>query len=144
MVNLSPIQKEIFHYQLVLSDFHGVPANSDIYKPLQELAQIATNRLIRLYSLHSQEFNIMATEFLEDKINHLKNQVRQEKMSIFQFDLAIADAEGPTGNATVDEQLKTTAQSNELGKIMSVRKLAVRQKILDELQAEFEATKSSS
>lgn len=87
----------------------------------------------------------MATEFLEDKINHLKGQVRQEKMSIFQFDLAIADSvAGPTGSATVDEQLRTTAQSNELGKTMSVRRLAIRQKLLDELEAEFEATKSSS
>jgi hypothetical protein len=86
----------------------------------------------------------MATEFLEDKINHLKGQVRQEKMSIFQFDLAIADAQGPTGNATVDEQLKVTAQSNELGKIMAVRKLATREALLTQLEAEFEATKSGN
>ena len=88
---------------------------------------------------------VYISKFLEDKINHLKGQVRQEKMSIFQFDLAIADATaGTTGSATVDEQLRTTAQSNELGKTMSVRKLATRQKLLDELEAEFEATKSSS
>lgn len=86
----------------------------------------------------------MVTEFLEDKINHLKQQVRQEKMSIFQFDLAIADAQGATGNATVDEQLKVTAQSNELGKIMSVRKLATREALLAQLEAEFEATKSGN
>ena len=52
----------------------------------------------------------MVTEFLEDKINHLKQQVQKRRWSIFQFDLAIADAQGATGNATVDEQLKVTAQ----------------------------------
>ena len=111
----------------------------------QEQAKLSSLRLTQLYLTIPQEFNIMATEFLEDKINHLKGQVRQEKMSIFQFDLAIADATaGTTGSATVDEQLRTTAQSNELGKTMSVRRLAVREALLKELEAEFEATKSSS
>lgn len=108
----------------------------------QEQAKLSSLRLMQLYQ---EEFDIMATEFLEDKINHLKQQVRQEKMSIFQFDLAIADAQaGATGNATVDEQLKVTAQSNELGKIMSVRKLAIREALLAQLEAEFEATKSGN
>ena len=56
----------------------------------------------------------------------------------------IALQAGATGNATVDEQLKVTAQSNELGKIMSVRKLTIREALLAQLEAEFEATKSGN
>ena len=84
----------------------------------------------------------MATEFLEDKINHLKQQLKQDKMSLFVHDLAIEDASITTGNGTVDEQLKVSASSNELAKILVVRRLAVRQAKLDELMVEFEATRS--
>lgn len=139
MVNTATINAILTH-ELYMQDAANYPDEEQF----QEQAKLSSLRLTQLYLTIPQEFNIMATEFLEDKINHLKQQVRQEKMSIFQFDLAIADAQGPTGNATVDEQLKVTAQSNELGKIMSVRKLATREALLAQLEAEFEATKSSS
>jgi len=137
MVNTATINAILTH-ELYMQDATLYPEEPQF----QEQAKLSSLRLMQLYQ---EEFNIMATEFLEDKINHLKQQVRQEKMSIFQFDLAIADAQaGATGNATVDEQLKVTAQSNELGKIMSVRKLAIREALLAQLEAEFEATKSGN
>ena len=139
MVNTATINAILTH-ELYMQDAADYPDEEQF----QEQAKLSSLRLTQLYLTISQEFNIMVTEFLEDKINHLKQQVRQEKMSIFQFDLAIADAQGATGNATVDEQLKVTAQSNELGKIMSVRKLATREALLAQLEAEFEATKSGN
>lgn len=139
MVNTATINAILTH-ELYMQDAANYPDEVQF----QEQAKLSSLRLTQLYLTIPQEFNIMATEFLEDKINHLKQQVRQEKMSIFQFDLAIADAQGATGNATVDEQLKVTAQSNELGKIMSVRKLATREALLAQLEAEFEATKSGN
>lgn len=84
----------------------------------------------------------MATEFLEDKINHLKQQLKQDKVNVFVHDLAIEDAIDSSGNGTVDEQLKVTAASNQMAKTMLVRRIQVRDAKLKELEVEFEATKT--
>lgn len=81
----------------------------------------------------------MATPYLMEKINHLKGQIQQDSLQKFVQDLSITDASETSGNEAVDVQLKVQADS-ALGAITLLnRRISVRQKLLDQYQAEWDA-----
>lgn len=81
----------------------------------------------------------MATDYLMEKINHLKGQIQQDSMQKFVHDLAIQDAASSSGNSEVDKQLKVQADS-ALGSITLLnRRIGVRQALLDTYQAEWDS-----
>ena len=84
-----------------------------------------------------------ATEHLLDKINHLRNQIKQDEMQVFVHDLAIADADQSSGSKAVDEQLKAVADSTKQQKLIVQRRIAVRKPLLQSFEQELEDQKAS-
>lgn len=80
----------------------------------------------------------MSTEFLMEKINALKGAIQQAELNRFSQQLIVEDAAETSGNQSVDDQMKSQAQSAMAQVSMEERKLVVRRKYMAEFQAEWD------
>lgn len=87
----------------------------------------------------------MATEFLREKINLLRQNVQNESLQVFQHELLIEAASVSTGDKQVDQALQAQAENAKTVVMGSLRRLSTYQPKLDELEKELsEATKAPS
>lgn len=85
----------------------------------------------------------MATEFLQEKINTLRAQVRQAQLEIFANQLLVQDGTG----VIEDKKAKATIEAQKSNAISTIavweRKLAVRVPILEALEKELAEQKQA-
>ena len=80
------------------------------------------------------------TEFLREKINTLNQMILQQVLEIFQHQLQVDVAEKSTGDAQVDQSMKSVAQNSAAIVLAGNTRLALYRERLAQLQAELDAT----
>jgi hypothetical protein len=79
----------------------------------------------------------MATEFLREKINILRNNVQAEALQIFQHQLLVDAAAATTGDKQVDQAMSAQAEQSRTVIMGSKRRLDTYLPKLGELEAEL-------
>jgi hypothetical protein len=80
----------------------------------------------------------MATEFLREKINALRNMVQNEALQLFQHELIVEAAVESTGDAQVDQSMRAQADNSKAAILAAKRRLSVYEPKLKEFEAELQ------
>lgn len=80
----------------------------------------------------------MATEFLREKINALRNMVQNEALQLFQHELIVEAAAESTGDAQVDQSMSAQADNSKAAILAARRRLSVYEPKLKEFEAELQ------
>ena len=82
----------------------------------------------------------MTTENLREKINMLTNMVQSEDLQVFQQQMLVATVATSTGDAQVDQAMRSNAANAKAQILAGTRRLETYRAKLAELTAELDAT----
>jgi len=81
----------------------------------------------------------MTTEFIGDKLNHVRALIQQAELELFSHDLSISVATTPTGDSDVDAQMSREVQNVKTQAFACRHRLGVYRSKEAELEAELKA-----